>query len=346
MATRSEALGSPTKWTRRLGGLACLLAVSTIPQLASADHPDGPHGKGDLDKGELEIELYRGVAVPFELSVVETPGNCEGEIDLKIKWDADDNEVKVRMTSDNNTLEPHPNVDRTFGVDYLPNQFFEEPEDVLNGRYQLWIISAAGPVMNFWYSPETLDLVGGPGEFPDPENPPMGLIPVPFPTLYMFSTPMFQPNDDGKVNMNWEFPYDGAHRGDRPEYSYHYVTFPPPNLCGANPFRLDLSHLRPYITAPLPRSEARPWSDYLRGGLLFDVTIEPGEYFMEPPLTSLTATYSGATAVGGSIPRGWQLDIESAFAGLAPPIKQFTGANTCEQYFEGFHDPGINFCAP
>ena len=85
------------------------------------------------------------------------------------------------------------------------------------------------------------------------------------------ATPMFQPNANGKVHVDWSFPYDDAHRGDRPEYSHHIVTFPPPSLCEANPFRLDLSTLRPYITDPLPRSESRPWDDYLRGGLLFDI---------------------------------------------------------------------------
>lgn len=334
MFSSTKALVGRAAW---VGGF---LLAAAAPQAADAK-PDAPYGTGDLEKGEFKVELYRGVAVPFELSVIETPNNCEGEIDLTIKWDAEDDEVEVKLKSDNNTLEKFPDVDRTFGVDFLPNPFFPESEDVEDGRYQLWIISASGPVMNFWYDPVTLDLMGGPGEFP---SPPVGLIPVPFPTLYMFSTPMFQPNANGKVNVDWEFPYSGAHRGDRPEYSHHYVTFPPPNLCGANPFRLDLSHLRPYITDPYPIEDARPWSDYLRGGLLFDVTVEPAEYFQEPPRTNLTATYSGATAVGGSIPRGWQLDIEAAFAGLAPPIKQFSGAGSCEQYFEGFHDPGINFC--
>jgi hypothetical protein len=308
--------------------------------------PDAPYGTGNLDKGEFKVELFRGAAVPFEITVIETPNNCEGQVDLTVKWDREDNEVKVKLRSDNNTLEQHPDVERDFGVDYLPNPFFPELEDVVNGRYQLWIVSASGPIMNFWYSPVTLDLVGGPGEFPPDEPPPVGLIPVPFPTLYMFATPMFQPNHHGKVNVNWEFPYDDAHRGDRPEYSHHIITFPPPSLCGANPFRLDQSTLRPYITAPLPRSESRPWDDYLRGGLLFDVTVEPETYAVEPPLTNLTATYSGGTAVGGAIPRGWQLDIDAAFAGLAPPIKQFAGANSCEQYFEGFHTVGLNVCAP
>ena len=308
--------------------------------------PDAPYGTGDLDKGEFKVELYRGVAMPFEITVIETPNNCEGEIDLTVNWDRDANNVHVKLRSDVNTLEPYPDVDRDLGVDFFPNPFFPDQEDVVDGRYQLWLISASGPIMNFWYSPTTLDLVGGPTEFPPDEPPPVGLIPVPFPTLYMFATPMFQPKNSGKVKVDWDFDYDDAHRGDRPEYSHHYVTFPPPSLCGANPFRLDLSTLRAYITDPMPREDARPWDDYLRGGLLFDVTVEPADYFVEPPLTNLTATYSGATAVGGSIPRGWQLDIDAAFAGLAPPIKPFPGRDTCEQWFEPMHTVGFNVCGP
>jgi hypothetical protein len=326
---------------------AAWLGALTIASLAAATpaqaKPDAPYGTGNLAEGEFEVDLFRGAAVPFELTVVETPNNCEGSINLNVKWNAAEDTVDLQMRSDNNTLEQFPNVDRTFGVDYLPNPFFPEPEDITNGRYQLWLISASGPIVNFWYDPMTLDLVGGPTEFP---TPPEGLIPVPFPTLYMFATPLFQPNEHGKVNVNWQFPYSSPHRGDRPEYSYHIVTFPPPNLCGANPFRLDLSTLRGYITDPFPRAEARPWDDYLRGGMLFDVTIEPENYYVEPPLTTLTATYSGGTAVGGSIPRDWQLDIDAAFAGLAPPIKPFAGANSCDQYFEGFHTIGANFCPP
>jgi hypothetical protein len=334
---------------RRAVHTSVFAAVAMSASAALASHnspPDAPYGTGTIDKGAFEIELYRGVAVPFELSLIATPNDCQGHVDLKVKWDAEQDQVHVKMRSAPNTLEQFPDIDRTLGVDYLPNQFFPELEDVVDGRYQLWLISAAGPVMNFWYSPETLDLVGGPGEFDPDGPPPAGLIPVPFPTLYMFATPMFQPKANGSVKVDWSFPYSGAHRGDRPEYSHHIVTFPPPNLCFANPFRLDLSHLRPYISDPLPIENARPWSDYLRGGLLFDITVEPPEYFVEPPLTNLSATYSGATAVGGSVPQTWQLDIESAFAGLAPPIKRFPGADSCEQYFEGFHAPGINFCPP
>ncbi len=316
------------------------LALSTLPSPARAKKADPPYGTGNLDKGEIKMPLYRGAAVPFELTVVATPQNCEAHADLEIRWNRQANKVTVKIEAED-AFDHRPTIDRTLGVDYLPNPFFPEPEDVVDGRYQLWIISAAGPVETFFYDVDTLDLIAGPGD-----EVPVPAIPVPFPTLYMFGTPMFEPKHNGKVKVNWTFPYDSPHRGDRPEFSYHVVSFPPPNLCGANPFRLDLSTLRPWISDPLPREAARPWDDYLRGGLLFDITVEPGEYFTEPPLTTLTATYSGATAVGGAIPKGWQLDIDGAFANLAPPIKPWKGAGTCENVFEGFHTQGLNFCAP
>lgn len=325
---------------KNAGLLAIGLFLLAAPTEADAAQSI-PYGKGTTEKGKIVQNLYRGAAVPFELSIPPLPQSCGGEVELTLEWNEKANWVKVKLRSDKNTLVPFPDVDRTEGVNYFPNAFYPEPEDIEDGRYQLWIVSAAGPLVVFYYSFDTLDLLGSEYDF---DEAPMA-IPVPFPSLYMFATPMFQPKPNGKVQLDWQFPYDGAHRGDRPEFSHHYITFPPPNLCYVNQFRLDQSALRPYITAPLPRSEARPWSDYLRGGLLFDITIEPAEYYTEPPVNMLIGTYSGGTAIGGTIPRGWQLDIEAAFANLAPPIKVFEGRDSCEMYTEPMHvGAGIPFC--
>jgi hypothetical protein len=300
-------------------------------------------GGGDSEKGFIAVPLYRGVAVPFELTVVATPNNCRNNLMLTMRWNKNLNKVWVRLTGPPGSLERFPDVDRTAGVDYFPNPFFPEPEDYENGRYQLWIIGAGGPPTAFFYDPNTLDLLGSALDF---ETPPPNAIVQPFPTLFMFATPTFQPKADGSVELDWQFDYAAPGRGDRPEYSYHIVTFPPPNLCGANPFRLDLSTLRPYIADPFPASQAVPWSDYLRNGLLFDVTIEPPEYFSDPPLTSLVATYSGATAVAGGVPKGWNFDIDAAFGGNAPPIKPWAGRGSCSDQFAGVHTHNLNFCQP
>ncbi len=334
---RRDASCSSSRALPALSLLAVALAAS--PAFAGPK-PDGPYGKGTVEKGEISIPLYRGAAVPFELMVAPTPCDCAGHVDLKIEWDESDNEVEVELKGDEGSLFQYPDVDRTEGVDWLPNPFFEDPVDIVDGRYQLWIIAGGGPISIFYYDPMTLDLMGSQYDF---EVPPPA-IPVFFPTLYMVSTDMFQPDASGAVDEEWTFAYDGMVRGDLPQYSHHVVSFPPPNLCGANPERLDLSTLRTYVSNPLPAGEARPFSDYIRDGLLFDVTIEPSDYYLDPPTTTTAATYSGATAVGGGVPEGWNFDIDAAFMNVAPPIRPWDGAGTCDAWWGGLHTTGLNVC--
>lgn len=340
---------SPPGWDLRRKGFRppsrALPILSTLAVLALAMPadasllPSGEYGTGDVSKGAFRTELFRGAAVPFELSVIPTPNNCEGSMDFEISWDEEANEVTMHLTGEG-VMEQSPSIERTLGVDYFPNPFFPEPEDYDNGRYQMWVIGAGGPPVMFLYDPFTLDLIGSEYDF---EVPPPA-IPVFFPSLYMFSGPMFQPDANGDVDETWSFDYDGMTRGDLPQYSHHVVSIPPPNLCGANPFRLDLSTLRLYVSDPLPASEARPWSDYLRDGMFFDITVEPGEYYQDPPRTTGVATYSGATGIPGGIPRDWQFNFDAGFMGVAPAIQPWHGAGTCEMVFEPMHTKGLNFC--
>ncbi|MEZ4450795.1 MAG: hypothetical protein R3B09_15040 [Nannocystaceae bacterium] len=323
------------------GLVAVAIALSSSTALAK---PMAPYSKGDVEKGELGLSLYRGNANPFEITSPVTPNNCGSTMDLVLKWDAEENTLDVHLSGDR-SLEPYPNLYRTEGVDFFPNPFHPEAKDVEGGRYQLWLISASGPLLNFYYDMNTAELLGSELDF---EVPPANAIPVAFPTLYLVPTAFFQPkNAQGDVNYKQTWEYDNMIRGDRADLSHFYITFPPPNLCFANPFRLDLSLLRPYLSDPRPASEARPWSDYLRGGLLFDVTAEPEEYYHEPPRATFFGMYMGTTAVGGGVPNGWKLDIDAAFMGVAPPIRPWHGAGKCEQTFEPMHtlpEP-INFCA-
>jgi hypothetical protein len=288
------------------------------------------------------LRLERGAAQPFELTVIATPNDCAGFLTLSMAWSRRHNRVVIELDGPPGSLLPKPSVHRTPGVNYEPNAFFPESADIVNGRYQLWLVGAGGPLLDFHYSGETLDLLGSEVDFPD--DPPAESIAVPFPTLFMVSTPMFQPRRDGSVQLHWSFPYHSAHRGDRPELSHHVLTFTPPNLCGANPNALHLSTLRPYLSAPRPRAEARPWSDYLRGGMLFDVTVEPREYPQEPPMSTLIGSYSGATGVGSNVPRGYTFDVPGAIAGVAPPIRPWAGANGCFDHYAPLHTSNINFC--
>ncbi|HEY5947387.1 MAG TPA: hypothetical protein VIV40_17910 [Kofleriaceae bacterium] len=328
---------------RTLKGKAPLLLIlAASPLLASGTSLDTPHARGDTSAGRLHVPLFRGPVVPYELTVATTPNDCSGVIAADITWNEEDDTVKLQLKGDS-VLFPHPSVNRTTGVDFFPNPFFPQPEDVVNGRYQFWIIGAGGRVITFWYSGTTLDLLGS--EFDFPSGPPAGSIPVQLPTLRAVGSPFFQPDSNGNVDFVWEFSYHALTRGDRPEFAHHYVSFPPPNLCQANPFRFDQSTARPYITKPLPASEAVSFKDYLREGLIFDLTIDPPSYFVEPPLTTLIATYSGATNIGGGIPKGWTMDIDAAFMNNAPPIRTWDGAGQCQQWVKPVHTQNINFCA-
>ncbi len=309
---------------------------------AEADIPIVPTGVGDSDTGSIVMPLHRGAAVPYELTVAATPDNCQNELNLEITWSKSKNKVWVHLFG-HHVLQPYPTVTRTLGVDYTPNPFFPEAKDVVGGRYQLWMIAGGGANITLYYNAQTLDLMGTEYDFPTP--PPNG-IPVVFPTLRLTPTDFFEPDSHGDVDVHWSFAYDKVLRQDAQQYSHHLVTFPPTNLCKANLFRFDLSTLRPLITAPLPASEAVSWGDYVKDGMLFDVTIEPPTYYLNPPRTTLIATYSGVTAVGGTVPHGWTLDLDAVFGNVAPPIRPWEGAGSCSNWFKPAHTPNINFCGP
>jgi hypothetical protein len=300
-----------------------------------------PASSGTYDHGSIDMPLHRGNVVPFELTVAKTPDNCSGNLRLRIDWNQEANEVRVRLDGQH-ALTPYPTVHRTEGVEYFPNPFLPEPKDVVNGRNEFWLVTP-GPDITFYYDGTTLNLLGSELDFP---TPPAGAIPLPLPTLVAVGSPFFEPDDQGNVHFEWKFPYDKVTRGDLPQFGQHYVSFPPPNLCGANPYRFDLSTARIYMSKPVPAAEALPFSDYLRAGLIFDVTIDPPQYYVYPPLTTLIATYSGATVVAGGIPKGWMFDIDAAFMNVAPPIRPWPAAGSCANWFDPMHTKGLNFCPP
>lgn len=294
---------------------------------------------GTYDRGHMSVPLYRGVAVPFELTVIATPNDCGGSMKASLTWSEEENWVRVHITG-KAALEPHPDVVRTEGVNYFPNPFWPEQKDIHDGRYQFWIITPSEELL-YYYDPQTLDLLGSEKDFDTP--PPA--IPVPIPTLIGVGSPFFEPDADGDVDFTWTFPYDHVVRGDRPDLGHHYFTFPPTNLCEANPYRYDLSTTRGYVSAPQDPSEARTFGDYLAGGLVFDVTVEPPEYPTEPPLTTMVATYSNSTLFGGSVPKGWIMDFDHIFGNLVPAITPWSDRDRCEDWFRPQHTPHINFCA-
>lgn len=332
---------------RRLGKVvrvtlaASALALSFVSQGSAETGEPLPTSGGTYDQGSIDMPLYRGNVVPFELTVAATPDNCSGHLRLRIDWDKGKNQVRIRLDGDH-ALTPHPTVYRTEGVNYFPNPFLPEPKDVVNGRNEFWLVSP-GPDITFYYDGTTLDLLGSQLDFP---TPPANSIPLRLPTLVAVGSPFFQPDDDGDVHFEWDFPYDKVTRGDLTQFGQHYVSFPPPNLCEANPYRFDLSTARIYMSKPVPASQALPFSAYLRAGMIFDTTIDPPQYYVYPPLTTLIATYSGATVVAGAIPKGWTFDIDAAFMNVAPPIRPWPGAGSCANWFDPVHTKGLNFCPP
>jgi hypothetical protein len=323
------------------------LGILALPGIAAALHASAlvdlklpPFLVGDVDRGYLRTELYRGASVPDELLILATPNNCSRDLTLEIAWDEGENEVNLKLTG-KGALEPRPNVVRTEGVDYHPNPWWPEAKDIENGKYVLWLIHVVG-LTEFYYSPFTLDLLGSEYDFDVPPEP---AITIHVPGFVAVPTDFIEPDENGDVNFTHTFAYDGLVRGDLPEYTHFFASFVPQNLCFADPHDYTRTSSRPYASATRPASEALPFSEYLRNGLIFDITVEPENYHQFPPISTNVAVHSQALTLGGGIPRGWTNDLEAVFANLAPPIRPWEGAATCENWFKPVRNRDFNACA-
>lgn len=301
-------------------------------------HSGPPSAGGDLHKGKIKMPLLRGAAMQPEVTVIAPLGQCDSQIDMTIKWNEQADWVKVRLRGDH-VLERKPDIDRTPGVNFFPNPFWPEPEDIVDGRYQFWFISPGENII-FYYDYVTLDLLGSEYDFPTP--PPA--IAIPIPGVNVMGSQFFQPDANGDLDVTLTWNYSAMTRGDRPEFAHHRVSFPPTNLCENNRYRYDLSTTRGVISDPLPAAEALPFSEYLRNGSIFNITIEPADYFVEPPLDTQTSAYSNASTFGGGIPAGHTLDIDAFFMNVAPGIRPWEGAAVCGDFFTGVHTKNLNFC--
>jgi len=309
-----------------------------------ADQPPPlPTSKGDTAEGRMQLQLRRGTIVPPELLSFSVLQNCEAEATLTLTWNEEENWVKVHVKGDN-VLIPHPDVDRTEGVDYAYNQWWEEPEDIQGGRYQLWIIMQSN-TFTFYYDAQTLDLLGSEFDFPNgpPQQP---FIPLHLPGAYIVPTDFIYPDEDGNIDFEQVWPYDAITRGDLPQFTHSIASFIPHNLCTANPFRYDLSTTRPYATPARPASEALSWGDFLKAGMIFDITIEPPSYYLYPPISTNIGAIGNASNVPGTVPPGWTIDWDATFGNVAPPIIPFGGAGSCEPYQGPPHIRSFNQCLP
>jgi hypothetical protein len=329
----------------RIGASGSAIALAAVALTGSAGYADPPIVKvaaGSPAKGFMTQPLYRGAAVPDEFTVLVTPNDCHGHVQLTMSWDESENWLKVRLQG-KNVLVQNPSLLRTEGVDYFPNPFWPEQKDIVDGRYQFWIIAPL-QIVTFYYSGQTLELLGSEYDF---AAPPPSSIPLQLPAFAALPTPFFQPDAKGNLDVTYTYDYDNLVRPDLPSYAHTLGTFIPHSLCTADPFRYDRTSTRPYAVT-VPASEALSFRHFLENGLIFDMTVEPAEYYTFPPLTTMAGVYSGAAGVAGGVPRGWSVDLEAVFGSLAPPIRPFPSApypgEACVNYFKPRRDRDFNIC--
>lgn len=328
------------------GGIAVVAGALSV---GTAGHADSPPRKiqassGTAEAGFLTVPLYRGAAVPDEFTVIATPQNCRGSIQATYTWNEQENWMRLNLKG-KGVLQQYPSIHRTEGVDYFPNPFWPEQKDFDNGRYQFWTIVAAD-VATFYYSAETLQLLGSQYDF---ATPPPNSIPVRLPVFAALPTPFFEPDANGDLDLTVEYQYDHLVRPDLPQFAHTFGTFIPHSLCTANPFRYDQTSTRPYAIT-VDASYSKSFREFLENGLVFDMTVEPPSYYTFPPLTTMSGVYSNAAAVAGAVPQGWSLDLEAVFGSLAPPIRPLPtapGANeACVNWFKPKRDRSFNICGP
>lgn len=328
---------------RALGLAGSLIGSSLLSGslgLADSTFQEG-ESSGDVHRGTMYVPMHWSTSVAPETLSIPLPGNCQGTVDMTMKWNEEEDWVKVRLKG-KNVLTPHPNVQRTAGVDFFPNAFWPEPKDVVGGRYQFWLISPAEE-FELYYDGTTLDLLGSQFDF---ASPPPGSIPVRVPGIKIIPSTFFQPKPNGDLDVELTWKYSGLTRLDIPQLSHIFVTYPPHNLCQGNNFRYDLSTTRGYESQPRPAAEARPFSAYFENGIIFQITIEPPVPFTNPPLDTQIATYNNASGIGGLIPRGYVFDIDAFFMNVAPPIKPSPVDGQCTRYYSGVHTKNLTFCGP
>ncbi|MEZ4437611.1 MAG: hypothetical protein R3B72_00860 [Polyangiaceae bacterium] len=337
MSNRTSRLG------RALAIASCLaVMVTAFGDEGEAKHKPKIDSRGDTTRGRIDIPLHRGTVVPPELLSFPTLQNCTATAQLTITWDKDENWVNLKVKG-KKVLIPNPVVDRTEGVDYFTNPFWPEPEDIQGGRYQLWIIGQS-ELVTYYYDAITLDLLGSEYDFPQPPNQPF--IPLHLPGARIVPTDFIYPDQHGNVDFEQTWDYDNITRGDLPNYTHSIASFIPHNLCLANPFRYDLTTARPYATPARPASEAMGWDYYLKAGMLFDLTLEPSQYFMFPPISTNVGVIGNATAIAGGIPPGWGVNWDAIFGNVAPPLSEFGGRNSCTPYLGPPHIANFNQCGP
>lgn len=310
----------------QIAGWLATLALTSLAFASGEDQVVKSESEFSTDKGRMVVELHRGAEVPYEVTLIKTGSNCDASVKADLRWDRAKNTLKVHLTG-KRALFPNPTVERVEGVSWFPNKFIPEKQSYTDGRYQLWLLSSGAPI-KMYYDPTTLDLLGSEFDFAQPPSDVVLMVP----SVVALPTQFFEPKANGDVDVSWEMPYDHLTRGDsNGTLGYHLAAFPPFNLCSLDPFRFDLSQVRPYVTNPLPLDKTLSFEQFLTAGLFVDVTVEPPQYPIYPPKVTMTASISGSYVLGGAVPKGYGVDLDAQAAGVSPVIRPFAGAGQCEQ---------------
>ncbi len=236
--------------------LAALLM--TTPSVAKA---------GGNVKGKVKFDLELGIAGGKEL-VIREPSMCNGKAKVKVKWNKNNDLVRIKAKFKGLPYEP------SYCFDEDPStEFNEYPLCVEDGSWQMWFVTRFFTRTSTWYyDAGSGDLLGN--EFDLLEGPPPGSIPVELPAAQMMCTDFFQPNPVNlKANVTFDFEYDNLLD----------AVGSPGSVVGVLPFNLfDEDSFWIYYTSELlPLSEAQHWDDTLAdidagiGAFIISTSVEP-----------------------------------------------------------------------
>jgi hypothetical protein len=315
-----------------------------------------PVWRGTDDKGTLFTPFHRAGSAAVEDFVYAPPdGDCTKlKATARIDWDSAANTVHVLLKYKNMPL--NPTVDKQEGTEWFFNPFHQKPRSFTRGGYRNWILFNTintGTVV-FWYSEETLQLLGSDLDFPN--GPPDGAFPLNLPVFPIASSLLMFPEKNGFISHSYTSQYDHfAVEGGA--YAPATTAFIPQDLCQSPPFQPALGQLRPYVAPWQPPSTAPSWKAVLKAGIIMDTTVDdatscnfdqvpfdprcnlPGGNF--PYVFSGNAFMQSNPFVPGGIPNGMHFSIPTAIENVGPNLVPVPGGNgTSCQPFVSF--PRVN----
>lgn len=140
------------------------------------------------------------------------------------------------------------------------------------------------------------------------------------------------PQQDGSLIHQYTIPY--AHLlTESNTLSIAYTTFVPTNLCEYVPLQPGKSHLRVWTTKWLSADQGPTWRDVLRGGLVFNTTVDDASQPYPELAGNLPYVFSevpfigSAPAVQGGVPNGYGLNVFAVMQRVPPAIEPVPGGN-------------------